>query len=283
MKAAIYIDDTGSPGQETNSRYLQSNRKTWAAVIFNADERESLRKVMEECIGVVKKEFEITEFHFTELLNGKKQYRKINMEDRLLIFKLFATLFREWKLPIIIQTINNDSFLEAGMILPKMKICNFKIDDNGDMALILALAKCKEFIDDNRDYYGYDFDIIVDEGKQKKDTCQQVELLRDIMVDDKIQYKASNEDVLLQLADYVAFCINRTQILATKEDRTEWDKKLLEIFNYADFNILNLERYAIDGPKEYDRLMRMDKDKKGLLSDEVVDMVRPLYDELKRG
>lgn len=277
MNIGIFIDDTGSPGLKVNSRYLTTDRKTWVAVILTELERIEAKEQLTECIKYIKDEFNADEFHFKDIYNGANQFKNIDLEIRLEIFKAFAEIFKTYKWPMIVQTFNNHNMYENKLIYENItkineavKIDNFNLKDNGDLALFYLLFKCKKYIEKNKNEYSLPVDFIIDEGRQKANTYQTTTLLEGIANNNKLYYAKSSEEILIQLADFAAFCLNRVQLIMANEKRNSLDNTFVKICEYADFNFINIPKEKVNLNKfstdDFDYLHYQDKSEKKLLT-----------------
>lgn len=272
MRTSVYIDDSGTPGNISKSKYDAKDRKTWVSLILNSDEQIEAQSQMLGCIDELKSMFKINEFHFTDIYSGTKDFKGINLETRLNIFRAFAEIHRITQFPMLIQTFTSDDILRNKIVLEgkKVKADNFDLKNTSDFALFFLLFRIKEFFKKNT-HYSLPVEIIIDEGRQKKDTTQSCSLLNGILFNDKLYYKSSAEEPLLQLIDFVAFTMNRVRWIMTNNKKGTLDIEFLKIAARANFNILNIERGLVDTKsdfvKEYDSKLKETYDKNKNLSD----------------
>jgi hypothetical protein len=69
--------------------------------------------------------------------------------------------------------------------------------------------------------------VFLDEGLKKADSCVEVDAFADTFMDGHLLFASSSSIALLQLADFAAFCLNRTQISIRRDKRSEFDIALL--------------------------------------------------------
>ncbi len=121
--------------------------------------------------------------------------------------------------------------------------------------MFFLLWRIKNFLKKNA-CYSSPVEIIIDEGRQKKDTTQSCSLFDGMLFNDELYYKSSAEEPLLQLIDFVAFTTNRVRWIMTNNKKGGLDVEFLKIAERANFNILNIERMEVDinsdFVKEYD-------------------------------
>jgi hypothetical protein len=225
MKHIFVIDDTGSPGNSDETRFLKENRKTLVGVFIHSKNREHLEQTIKEVVLTLNKRFGITELHLTDLANKKNEYSQISNEDRLEIMKLLSKWFSNIQLPYFVQTCTDKTFVENGIPL-KGKLANFNFNKGEDQALFLLITSIKKFMDEH--FPNEKVEIVMDEGRKKNNQIEQFKGFSEFIHDGNIKYFSSKGFVLLQIADFFAYSINRTQMSIIKEKKTEFDIKLYE-------------------------------------------------------
>lgn len=110
--------------------------------------------------------------------------------------------------------------------------------------------------------------LIVDEGLRKAGKSLRIQHLTDNFIDSKIYFESSHNIFPIQLADYAAFAINRSQWIMGKKEKKNLDVTLLEIFEDANFNAINLEKLFVNFkkfyPEGYDNAQSFNRLLKGL-------------------
>ena len=79
--------------------------------------------------------------------------------------------------------------------------------------------------------------------------CQRtVNLFGDDLLNRQIQYKSSEDEHLIQLADFAAFCLNRVKWIQQNNSHLSKpiDMTFLELCSRADFNTLNMVKKHIE-------------------------------------
>ena len=221
----IVIDDTGSPGNFNETRFLKEDRKTLVGVFIHSKNRNLHLKTIKEILSALNVQFGITELHLTDLINKKNEYSKISNEDRLAIIMLLSKWFSNIQLPYFVQTANDNTFVENNIQL-KGKLGNFDLNKCEDQALLLLISRIKIFMDNH--FPNEKVEIVMDEGRKKNNQVEQLQNLGDFIKDGIIKYSSSKEFELLQIADFFAYSINRTQMTIIKENKTEFDIKIYE-------------------------------------------------------
>ena len=109
--------------------------------------------------------------------------------------------------------------------------------------------------------------LIIDEGRQKAGTSIGSFLFHDWSFKFGGIYESSKSEALLQLADFVAFCVNRSTHLGAKKERTEVDNWFLNLVGNMGINCddLQVKELPVGFPvDDFDDLHISDRGKKGL-------------------
>jgi hypothetical protein len=228
MKHIIVIDDTGSPGNFNESKFLKENRKTLVGVFIHSSARVYLELKINKIILPLNTEFGITEIHLTDLVNRKNEYSDVPQEYLLTIIKYLSEFFLSIQLPYIVQTCNVETFIENNIAL-KEKLENFDFKKGEDQALFLLICRIKQFMD--KHFPNEEVEIVMDEGRKRNRQVEEFKILKGIAIDSSIKYFSSKEFLLLQIADFFAYSLNRTQMTLIKENKSESDKILFEYLN----------------------------------------------------
>lgn len=264
-KSLVCIDDSGTPGMEAPTKHLHKDRKTWVAIFFGENDIIFLNEGYLNILNVVKKRFGSEELHFTDIYSGKREWKKVSLEDRLFIFETFAEIFANLRFELIVQTFSPDNLKE----LPQLKEINsglFDFTKPEDAALALLLARINIFCKDHPDDYKPLSRIVVDHGWKKAGHTMPVPRLK--LAGGQIEFHNSKSFPPLQFADFAAFSLNRSQWVAAKEKKNELDIFMLRLFAKANFNYINITTMKIDPhqstTKDYESVLEEDRLAKGL-------------------
>lgn len=223
MKNIFVIDDTGSPGSSYESKTLKSDRKTYVSVFINKKIRQQLSKDLISLQNKLRNEIEgFKEFHFTDIINRRKEFSKQDYNVVYQIFKQFTDILKNYILPYFNQTITPRTLEENGL----KNNLNKSIDE---IALDFLFYRFKIFINENN--ISNDNDILIDEGLFKKGSKIEIPILKNVVKENFMQFASSEDEILLQVADFFAFSLNRNQILMIKEKRTKFDLEILSLLN----------------------------------------------------
>ncbi|OOQ58267.1 DUF3800 domain-containing protein [Mucilaginibacter pedocola] len=256
----IFIDDTGSPGTVSESIYDSKDAKTWVALVLNDSDYNDACCEMTELL----KDLTQTgpkEFHFSDILQGQGDFKSMELGERLAIIHYFADYFRNKNFPVFVQTFTSKDY-ERNRIIAEGKNFrkdNFKVSDNGDLALICLLVQIKTYLAEHRlDNEG--LEIIIDSGRQKGGTVQKCTLFGSRLKNELIKYEKSHDEPMLQLADFAAFMMNKQRLFLSKSNNTDLEKTIREYFTYAQFNAPNMVKIPLKSDADtvaiYDTLFR---------------------------
>ena len=94
--------------------------------------------------------------------------------------------------------------------------------------------------------------VFVDEGYKKNGVAIQICTFESAFVDGLVCFASSASILPLQLADFAAFALNRTQLIIGKQKRTSIDNRLLEVLSPIAWNYQNIDKKIVpladDGP-----------------------------------
>ena len=226
----IFIDDTGSPGG-ASYEFLPANRKTWVGVVIPPSQIKETYIRFSSLLDDLKKRFNINELHFTDIFGGSREFRKISWENQLGIINTLAQAFGNYGYSIINQSLEPSQLLEwkKRIDLPD-KLSFFNFNKTEDMALFLLLEKLRFHVRKQQSEEKGPAHVFVDEGWKKRDVGIQSDVIFGPEFDQKkICFSSSKSIVLLQLADFAAFTLNRMQIAASKERVYKKELHFLEV------------------------------------------------------
>jgi hypothetical protein len=252
----VFVDDTGSPGLGSADKRLHPERKTWVAVICSPDNVAEVLDQMPGSLEELRKVTGATEFHFTDIYAGKGQFRGTNPSLRIALFEFMAHMFLLYNFPILVQTLDPVTVEEVrGRGNFPKRLGPFNLMKQEDLALFCLLVRVKTFLKENATAAGPWARVFVDEGYKKNGAMLVMPSLRECFVDGFVCFAKSNAVFPIQLADFAAFCLNRTQLILAKENITEFDRTLLEILSPIAWNYRNIAKVTMN---EIELARRMD-------------------------
>lgn len=244
----IFIDDTGSPGIQNAPDNYHPERKTWVAVIVPPSQAADVMNQMSRALNELRRTIGADEFHFTEIYSGTKQFKSVDLQVRLGLFGSMAHIFSEYKLPVIVQTFDPETLADVrarskGQLPDSIPFFDF--NDCGDLALFFLLLRLKWYMQDTESFGRVKARVFIDEGFKKNGIAMQIPTFQDVFADSQICFAKSSSVYPIQLADFAAFSLNRTQIIGGRESRSSLDLELLRILSPLAFNYINIKRKEI--------------------------------------
>lgn len=261
----IAIDDTYGPNDDNSSRYVSPNRRTSVAIVFQDYEIESIRKNIKNCLSYIQKELHVNanEFHFTEIYNRRGPWKNIGDSKNIRILTAFAEIYCQYKWPVHIQTIDDRILSDHGIKNIIAKIDSLDLSDRSQLSLAFLLMKVKKIYFPTNE----SLTLFVDEGIGKPGQKFGEMWFRDWPKSFTCNFESTISEPLLQLADFLAFSINRITYLLTKENRTDFDLEILNLLSSMDINCPDLVKTKIQKDftiRDIDKIHDNDRRKKGL-------------------
>jgi len=241
----VFIDDTGSPGLNTTGKYLHPQRKSWVAVAVSSDIIGEILRQMPGALDELKLLCGATEFHFADIYNGRKHFQKLDLNLRLSFFRFMAYVFNVYNFPVIVQTFDPATLRDfhRRADLPK-KIGPFNLEKQEDLGLFFLLLRVKWYLE-KKDSSGPRARVFADEGFKKNGAMIKMPRFERHFVDGLVCFARSNAILPIQLADFAAFALNRTQILLGKSELSDLDRELLKILSPIAWNYQNIPKIAL--------------------------------------
>lgn len=267
--SCVLIDDGGTPGQVAGSSYLDPSRKTWVAVIATPAQTCVIADEMGGTLEALQEETGASEFHFTEIYRGAGAFKKVPLPVRQALFGFMRHIFESYMFPVIVQTLSETDLneLHSRASIPKT-LGAFNMSKPSDASLLLLLFQVRRFLSEHSSEYPIPAFVILDEGFRQADRAIEIPSFREHFHMSSVYTAKSAEFHAIQLADFAAFCVSRTQWLLTKEKRSKVDDEFMEIMAGLRLNIINLPELSIDlktwTPRDYERTLDQDRIEKGM-------------------
>lgn len=277
MTGAIYVDDSGNPGADSGSDFLSSSRKSWTAVIVPSTVAEHVSTAMGIFLAGVQEEFGADELHFMEIYGGKGAWKNVSVEKRIDIFDHMRMIVEGFQLPIIHQTVSEETFADHHQAFSNMKRANgawWNIKDIAHFGFLLLCSQVshhlKNFQQKSPSDFSLPFPLLVDEGIAKSGTDISLPNWGDAIEGPVARFRDSKDVPGIQIADFVAFAIARTQWIMVHQKlgkaTKEGDLRFLTLT--SGFNLLNLPmlRFSPENLSKdaYEFALSRDRQKKGL-------------------
>jgi hypothetical protein len=261
----IAIDDTYSSNVNVISKYVTSNRRTNVAICFQDEDVDEIRTQLSGCLDEVRKILDIqpTEFHFVEIVNCKGLWSGLGKDRANRLVESFVHIYNMYKWPVLIQTIDDRTFKDHGLAIGT-NLENLNPTKRDDQSLFLLLLKIRKRFKETRP-----LTLILDEGRGKPGQPFGSSFFPEWGKDFKGYFASSTAEPLLQLADFIAYVINRSTNLLTKATRNDHENEFLRILGNLKLNSEDVVRAAISihaGQMEFDAIHLRDRQINGLES-----------------
>jgi hypothetical protein len=242
----VFIDDTGSPGLITPG--LNEQRKSWVAVIVPPHQIVEVMDQLPNALSFLQElGLKDPELHFTDIWGGRGEYQKLDLQQRLGIFRFMAYIFTTYRFPVLVQTFDPDNAADA---LNRANWPNsfgpLKFSNHEDLALIFALLRVRLHLK-SLEGGGATACVVVDEGRLPNGKPIILSGLAPTFCAGAILFANSRLVYPLQLADFAAFVMNRWQLLRVKVSLTEHDKTLLDIISPIAECFVNIDSVPVHG------------------------------------
>ena len=285
ISEGYYIDDAGTPGVESNSTFLSKSRKSWCAVVVPQRVTKEISHAIDLLLSGVKQDYGAEELHFAEIYGGRGPWKGVPVADRVTIFDLMAEVLAKFDLPVIYQTASKSTILDHpkvfyGVIKKPGQFWDIK--DVSHFGLLFLCHQISIYFSYLKENYPSDFPAplraYVDEGIAKEGATVGLPNWGESILGKRLLFRRSVDSPGLQLADFAAFSISRTQWIAARQKKgepvTKADQHIMNISRKL--NVFNLERVQIDpesfSREDYEHILIRDRVAKGLSR-------RPLSDE----
>lgn len=261
----IAIDDTYGPKWHGRSRYVTGDRRTYVGVVFEDEKVDFIREQITECLGETTRLIgtPVDEFHFADIYNRNKIWNTLAEGLNLRIFEFFADIYSRYRWRVWVQTLDKRTFRDLKDLTASLTLDGLNPKDPADVALSMLCLRLR--IEYKRSHEP--LTIILDEGRRKLGHKFGDELFVGWPVAFAGYYASSISEPLLQIADFIAFCVNRSTHLSLKEQRTERDRWFLELFANMRVNSNDLTPMLLSAEfttQQFDEFHRVDRQLKGL-------------------
>ncbi|MBX4922348.1 DUF3800 domain-containing protein [Rhizobium bangladeshense] len=274
LTGAIYFDDSGNPGAQSGSDFLPSSRKAWTAVIVPSPVAEKVQEGMEIFLNGIRGEFRVDELHFTEIYSGKGLWKTVAVDERAKIIGLMSRLIGAFDLPIVHQSVSEFTRADHPVTGRPFRSGDWDTADLSHFGLLLLCSEvCRRLRvlrNQAPENFKLPFPLYADEGILPAGRNRALPNWADGIEGPEVRFRNSVDVPGLQLADFAAFIINRTQwIAATRvpgRPITMAEQVILDAS--ANLNVLNFELQSIPieefGRAGYEERLSADRVAKGL-------------------
>lgn len=260
----VAIDDTYGPTAIEASRYMTGRRRTYVAVEFPDGDVDAVRESMRGCINDLPALMGVqaTEFHFVDIYNRKGVWAGAEHGQNLALFEFFAQIYRQHRWKVHVQTID-DRTLSDHRLKIMGRFDGFDVTKRQGQALMFLLMKVKNSVPP----FPEPLTVYIDEGERRPGAPFAQATFREWKELYRGRYASSADEPLLQVADFLAFSINRSTHLQLKPARTETDTWFLDLVGTMDIQSSDLKRFTVASnftTADIDAFHSADRREKGL-------------------
>jgi len=260
----VAIDDTYGPNGPDLSRYVTGRRRSYVGVQFDDDEAAEVRHQLTDCLAAMPELFGVNpyEFHFVDIYNRSKVWKQATDGANLTVFEFFADIYRQYRWRVHLQTVDDRTLRDHRLTL-KGRFDGIDLSKRPGQALFFLLAKIKATVPPEEGR----LTVIVDEGMGKPGRSVGAAVFADWGDRYVGRYATSRQEPLLQIADFVAFCVNRSTHLALKAERSDTDLWFLNLVGSMGLRCDDLRQVSLTADftvADFDDVHRADRESKGL-------------------
>jgi hypothetical protein len=264
----IAIDDTYGPEASGPSRYVTGGRRSHVAVVFSDDEVDQVRSdvlaIYDQASSYLPSHTtRAGELHFVDIYNRKVPWNMLPDRANLAIFSVFAEFYTHHRWQVLLQTMDDRTLSDHNVKALSGKVDGLDLSKREDLSLIFLLTQ----ILDRYEGHEEPLRLILDQGRRKPGVAFGQKLFRRWQGAFSATYENSKEEPLLQIADFIAFCINRSTHLALKPSRSAVDVWFIDLVGRMRINCPDIVTTTVDADfsiEEFDSVHDADRRAKGL-------------------
>jgi hypothetical protein len=231
---------------------------------------------MEVFLNGIRKDYGAKELHFTEIFSGKGVWRKAKIEERIEMFRLMASYLRNTGLPIVHvttsqETLNDHPSLVEGMDLAPKQFWDMSIPKFGFLRCCMEVSDYfREMREDGHPDFKNPLPLFADEGLAVAGADIPLPNWGDVVEGPSVRFDKSQDVAGIQIADFTAFTISRTQwIIAKRRLGTPLSRSDEEFLSYGKgLNIVNLPMVSVEktqlSKEHLEEMLQQDRISKGL-------------------
>ncbi len=260
----IAIDDTYGPEEQTESVYVTGARRTHVAVVFEDNSVDEIRGEIQNCLDRFAENLTMrpVEFHFSDIFNRRNVWKELPERANLGIFAAFSEIYTWYRWKILLQTIDEQIFIDHPQMYAIPRLDGLNPLNRSDLSLLWLCLKIRIALKPSKP----PLRLLVDQGNCSPGTSFGGQIFCDWGDQFSGQYSASSKEPLIQIADFLAFTINRSTHLQMKKVRTETDNWFLDLVGKMDINCDDLMQTSLPEDftvSDFDALHKHDRINKG--------------------
>ena len=260
----VAIDDTYGPEIPTPSRYVTGARRTYVAVEFPDEQVEEIRTTVRQRLDGLPERIGIApaEFHFVDIYNRKGVWADAPKRANLDLFSSFANIYCDYRWRVHVQTVDERTLKDHNISFSE-KVDGIDISNRDGLALLILLVKMKRTLGPPSSA----LTVRIDAGRRKPGTEFAGGVFRHWGDLYDGRYAASDAEPLIQIADFLAFSINRSTHLCLKDKQTDTDRWFLNLIGSMNIRSDDLIKKVLKGgvtTADFDAVHEADRRAKGL-------------------
>lgn len=255
----FFIDDTKPNSQNIKSDILKEEYVSYCGIFVKEENLKYLQTVMNGMCEELFKKYKTKEFHFTDIYNGNKEFKTMSANEKLDLIGAMVELVNIFDIKIFTSTFNTTT---EKQILPfkdslKKAFNNMQITQTPKtVGWLIAIFRANRYIQTNMKNSQIT-KVVCDEGIRKPGNKIKLPISTNKSGLD-IEFQNSKDNVVLQIADFVAWALTRSKLILDKDKKSQMDKDLLPILSQLSDNYVNLEQKKVnlDDNMGYDNMIR---------------------------
>ncbi|MGM0743177.1 MAG: DUF3800 domain-containing protein [Pseudomonadota bacterium] len=278
VEPGIYVDDSGNPGVDSGSMHLSKTRKSWTAVIVPPSAAKDCSFVMDTFLQGIADDYGANELHFTEIFSGRGVWEKVKIEDRIQIFRQMSSILsKRVPLPIVHVTTSQETLNDHAETVGRFRadpkqFWNMSVPHIGFLRMCIEVADyVREMREDGHPDFKNPLPVFADEGLAVAGVSIRLPNWEDVIAGPLVNFAASQDVAGIQIADFAAFTIARTQwTVAQRKLGTPVSRSDEEFLTYGSgLNVVNLPKMAVAksnlSKDSHEFILERDRVSKGLL------------------
>ncbi|MEV4935091.1 hypothetical protein MRBLMA1_003689 [Sphingobium sp. LMA1-1-1.1] len=260
----IAIDDTYGPEDAKPSKYVTGKRRTYVAVEFPDAQVHEVRESVRACLSELPTLLGVSpaEFHFVDIYNRYGVWEQAPKGANLQLFEFFAEIYRRYRWRVHIQTVDERTLADHDLGFSG-SLDGIDLSERDGQALFFLLVKLKRAVPPPPAR----LILRIDAGRGKPDSAFAKRVFREWGDQYDGRFAASDAEPLIQIADFLAFSINRSTHLQIKPKRTDTDLWFLDLVGSMGIQSPDLVKRSVNPANlaaDIDAAHLEDRKKKGL-------------------
>ena len=234
----IAIDDTYGPVTGTSSALVTTARRTHVAVVFSDEEAKIASEIILRLLTHASKRLHSTirELHFADIYNKSGAWKNCPGKYNLAIMKYLMITYSKYKWRVLLQTIDERTMRDHPQLVSFPSIEGLNPQERSELSLILLLLKIRIELANTMPQ----IEMYVDGGLKKVGNPIGKQIFSGWQNSATGHFTDSAKQPLLQIADFLAFTINRITHLSLKSERSILDFRFLQAVSKMQLNCEDL-------------------------------------------